>query len=53
MITLQAIWDNTELAVTEIEDMDNIDIGIQDILDQLEGTPYQEIIDQIEIRIHN
>ena len=53
MITLQAIWDNTELAVTEIEDMDNIDIGIQDILDQLDGTPYQEIIDQIEIRIYN
>lgn len=53
MITLQAIWDNTELAVTEIEDVNDIDIGIQDILDQLDGTPYQEIIDQIEIRIHH
>ena len=53
MITLQAVWEDTEIAIAEIDDMDNIDIGIQDILDQLVGTPYQSIIEEIEIRIHH
>lgn len=53
MITLQAVWNDTELAVAEIEDQENMDIGLEDILDQIRGTPYETIIDEIEIRIHH
>ena len=52
MTTLVAVWDETELAVTEIESLENIDIGIQDIMDQITGTPYESIIDEMEIRIY-
>lgn len=53
MITLQAVWQDTELAVAVIEDMDDMDYGIDDILDQLVGTPYEAIISEMEIRIHH
>ena len=51
---LQAVWDNTELAIAEIDslDQDTIWEGIVEILDQLEGTPYEEIIGQMKILLH-
>ena len=51
---LQAVWDNTELAVTEIDslDQDTIWEGIMEIYEQIRGTPYEEIIPQMKILLH-
>lgn len=51
MATLVAVWENTELAIAEIESLDYLREGIQDILDQILGTPYEEIIEDMRIEI--
>ena len=51
---LQAVWDNTELAIAEIDslDQDTIWEGIMEIYEQIRGTPYEEIIGQMKILLH-
>lgn len=52
MITLQAVWQDTEIAIADLEDIENLEIGIQDILDQIIGTIYESVIEEIIINVN-
>ena len=52
MITLQAVWQDTEIAIADLEDIENLEIGIQDILDQIIGTIYESVIEEIVINVN-
>lgn len=52
MITLQAVWNETEIAIADLEDIENLEIGIQDILDQIIGTIYESVIEEIVINVN-
>ena len=43
MITLVASFEGTQVAAADIENIENLEVGLQDIIDQIVGTPYEHV----------
>lgn len=51
MITVTAMWEGYELAWTEAEGENALEYALEDIWDQLEGTPYTMADVEIVVRV--